>query len=153
MKPKLISSQEIFMNRNWFGGLSLKCCLLKNTPPFVIPSQVEGHQLLHICQVLDAIRANVFLRSMEKYSVCSKSAEQMKLKTMRGHQMGNNSLFPVIINFAFAAVTSGVMWDDYLICNRGLVSKCQTLCCSFERWSEQMVREVLQKIMQKDSSR
>jgi len=37
---------------------------------------------------------------MKNYSICSKSARQMKFKTTRGHQMKNNTFFSDIINFA-----------------------------------------------------
>lgn len=61
---------------------------------------------MHISQVLDAIKTKVFLRSMKEYSGCLKSDEQMK--TMRGHQMENNSSFPAVINFAFISVTFSI---------------------------------------------
>lgn len=151
MKPKLISNQEIFMNRYWFRGLFLKYLL----PKKILLLQYLLREVINYCTFLRCWMPSepTFFSEVWKNTVAVQSLmikwrpwEVIKWKTTVP-SLQSLTLLSFLLLFP-----SGVMWDDHLICYRGLVSECQTLLSSFERWSEQMVREVLQKFMQKCSS-
>lgn len=103
VKPKLISSQEIFMNKNWFGGIFLKCWLHRRLS---FSSASSGRRSSIVAHVSGAGWHQRKHFSQKYESIQWLFKEQTKLQTMRGHQTKHSSFFfPAVINFAFSAVS------------------------------------------------